>query len=201
MPAIEPLGETEQWLEARDQEAREAAAAEWVRRGQREDNAEHLAVLGLDGSLIQSYSSGETSAVYVGDLPAGLDVILHHSHPDEVSLSGSDLAVAWRQSRGSEACAYTPNGIYRGRSLEPPQKWMARRTRALKAVGSELRVLQRRIGGSLAELSAHIVNLELAELGKIWYEYEIAPATQTALDSIANELPNLRTIARNAMKD
>ena len=196
------LIETDAWREASTRAARETAAVAWVRAGQRLTGAEHVVVLDRQGGLLHAGTSGQASAVFVEPLPDGLDVVLHHSHSGEASLSAADFTVAWNQSRRSEARAYTPDGgIFRGRSREEPPTWIRRRRTAIDGVASELRVLGRRHGSALTDLAAHLVNRELAGLGAVWYRFQLSPTLLGKQDMIGRDLPRLRAAIRSHFAD
>lgn len=191
--AIPPLAETPEWTAAKSLEQKEAAAVAWVLLGQRETGFEHAAILTLDGGLLHAGTTGRRDRVRIPITP-GRDVISHHSHPDEASLSGPDFAIAWAHSPKSEARAYTlDGGRYVGQALRPPGEWLRQRRAAFLLVESELSVLQRNDGvDTYKDVAAHLVNTEVEKIGWIRYQADLPQSTQAVLKRLTPDRSRFR---------
>jgi SPP1 gp7 family putative phage head morphogenesis protein len=200
--AIPPLADSEAWKAASTPAERRRAAVDWVRKGQEDTGKEHVAVLSQEGELVFS-GSGESNRVRVS-LPDDLrsSVAIHHSHPDDVSLSMADFRATWGLPGPSSVSAHTRAGsTFTGRALENPASWSKARERAREVVASELRVLGRRRKEDLSQLTAHLVNEALAEVGSVWYKSTLSVAAKRVLASIETELVDIRRAALAAVKD
>ena len=198
---IEPLTTTSDWTSATDAGSREAAAIGWLRFGQAETGYEHAVVLTKAGELVHAGSSGLKNRVRIPATSPGIDLVIHHSHPGENSLSLADFGTAWSRSKGSEARAYSPDGSsFFGRALVDPARWMQPWRKAFGATASELRIIGRRDRRSYAYLAEHVVNAEMEKVGLVWYKASLAGSAQADMASLTKDLPALRAAVRRELK-
>ncbi|MDR3213515.1 MAG: hypothetical protein LBT71_06310 [Azoarcus sp.] len=106
----------------------------------------------------------------------GAAMVLHHNHPDSVSLSPRDLGFLARPG-GHRVVAHGHDG-----SMFSAAKGdgVARLEIAINAARAEIRSQARTRGIDLGDWLPHLVNMSLSRAGIIRYNFSLAPSQNTA---------------------